>query len=580
MTYAASLASISRTPIELVVITLDYCSNSWGTAPCTATGTDAKRCFNTYPTCRDTTNFTKTTKQYKFTSAAVPIGKVGFTGTRPYIDSIDYLPTDITDNLTVSGSATITMLDEPDGDIGIDPYYAYRTNRNQGTFWKKLLARNVNWVGRPIEIYYGFEDLAEADYTLKMSGIIDTITFDVEGNVVIEAKDLLSRLEDTNIPPATDVELNADLTDSATTIALSNTTHGLTSGDYIRIDDEIILCATISGSTVSGATRGAFSTTAAAHSEGANIQEVRYYSPQSSYDILQSILTEAGVDAALINTTAFNAAEAIDLWSVLFSAVISEPTNARDLYFELVDLIDCRSWVTEAGLVTISKNLPNLPGRAYTELSDANNIIVGSDEADMNNNIDLEPVYTRVTMYWDKSPVGEDEVYSDYGRKSQKVDTVGESANMYNTQKEKVIYCRWLQPSYMDENLITRYVKNLLARKLRLLKNPMPYYTFEVELKDSGIAAGDYIRVSTDKIVDIYGAPLSKEVFQVVKREVSSINRIKLKCLKYPRKRIAFIAANAVPVYTSATDAQKESWFLCNSSHSEMSDGTEGYYLY
>ena len=55
---------MGRQPFEYVEIDLDYCANTAGVAPCTATQTGDAKCL-TYATCNDTANLT-TTKTYRF----------------------------------------------------------------------------------------------------------------------------------------------------------------------------------------------------------------------------------------------------------------------------------------------------------------------------------------------------------------------------------------------------------------------------------------------------------------------------------------------------------------------------------
>jgi hypothetical protein len=49
-------------------------------------------------------------------------------GERPYLKSVDYLPTEISRSLTVSGRVKVKIADEPDTDRGIDPYLDARTD--------------------------------------------------------------------------------------------------------------------------------------------------------------------------------------------------------------------------------------------------------------------------------------------------------------------------------------------------------------------------------------------------------------------------------------------------------------------
>jgi hypothetical protein len=577
MTYASELAAISRTPVDLAVITLDYCDEVFGEGSCAATGSGDAKCYNTYATCRDTDNYNRSTKDYKFTSADVPAHLLAFHGARPYILEIQDLPTEIKDNLTSTGKRYITFLDEPDTDIGIDPYYSGRTNANQGTFWKKLIARNPNYIGKRIRLYHGFDDLDEGDYEQKFEGVIEAITFNADGTITVEAGDVLKSIEDIMIPPETDCALAADIDDSTTAISVYPAA-GIASSGYIRCGDEIIKYDGMTGNVLDAGNvvRGYFNTTAAAHSKDDAIQQVKYYAPQLPYDIIsEMLLTDAALAAGYVDSTALTALKALDKYMVYFSAIITEPTSARVLLFEVVDLCDCKCWVGEDNKVTFAKNLPNYPDRAYTTITDADNILIDSDGLDLN----ADSRISRITMHWNKDPVGVEGDPAYYVRKSQEKDTAGESANKYGSVKEKVIFCRWLRDDYMDEDLIKRYITNLLKRMIRLYKDPMPLYSFSVEMKDNAVKTGQYVRIDTDKIVDRLGAALSGQVFQVVKRGAIKNGRIDMTVLQYPVQKICFTGASTLPVYASATVAQKEFGFFTNTL-GKMNDDDEGYYTY
>ena len=577
MSYASQLAAISRTPVDLVVITSDYCDETFGAGSCTAIGSGDSKCYNTYKTCKDTANFNKSTKDYKFTSADVPVSKLTFQGVRPYIEEIEDLPTEIKDNLTLTGKTIITMYDEPDTDIGIDPYYADRTDPARGTFWKKWLARNPNYIGRRIRRYHGFTDLDEGDFEQTFEGVLESITINGDGTATIEAGDLLKSIEDIMIPAETECALNTDIDDTSTAISVYPAT-GIASSGYIRIGDEIIKYDGMTDNVLDpdNVERGYWGTTAEAHSKDDAIQQVKYYSPQSPYDIIsEMLLTDCSIAAGFVDSTALTALKALDLYMVKFSAILSEPRPARELLFEIVDLCDCKCWVGEDLKITFGKNLPNYPGRAYTTITDADNIIIDSDGVDPN----IDSRISRITMYWEKDAVGVEGDPAYYARKSQEKDTVGESANMYGTIKEKIIYCRWLRHDYMDEDLIERYISNLLKRMLRLYKAPMPLYSFSLEMKDNAIKTGSFVRIDTDAIVDTLGASLSGKVFQVVKRSAIKDGRIDMTVLQYPVKKICFTAANTVPEYLSATTAERESGFFSDTD-GKMSNGDEGYYIY
>jgi hypothetical protein len=204
------LKDISRTPISLVVLEMDYCSLSYGITPCTATAPIP--CYNTFPTCKDKINYALSTKMYRFTSFDAPLPFKA--GERPYVAEISYSPTEIKTNLTVNSRTTITMQDEPDTDRGVDPYVAGRTSV-QGTFWKKFLARNPNYKGRIVRIYDGFLGLPEKYWKPRWYGGIDNITIN-KGQVKIEAVDILKSLAKINVPPKLNIELLAAVSSKIT----------------------------------------------------------------------------------------------------------------------------------------------------------------------------------------------------------------------------------------------------------------------------------------------------------------------------------------------------------------------------
>ncbi|MFA5803663.1 MAG: hypothetical protein WC879_03375 [Melioribacteraceae bacterium] len=210
MSFLTEQSAISKTPITYIIMELDYCTRTFGVAPCTATGV---KCYNTFKTCKDPANYAVTTKQYKFCNADASIATAKLLDARPYLSGKEYLSSEIKDDKTITARITLTFLDENDFDIGIDPYW---TNRHTtiksvpGTFWKKLIARNPYYKGRTIKIYEGFEGIAANEFVQHFQGKIDNITRD-GSNVKIECVDEIADLTQIKLPFKTNVKLNEDL---------------------------------------------------------------------------------------------------------------------------------------------------------------------------------------------------------------------------------------------------------------------------------------------------------------------------------------------------------------------------------
>ena len=61
MSYTSESAKYGRIPTVFVELDMDFCANTYGIAPCTASigVTGASKCYNTYATCQSKANFNK-----------------------------------------------------------------------------------------------------------------------------------------------------------------------------------------------------------------------------------------------------------------------------------------------------------------------------------------------------------------------------------------------------------------------------------------------------------------------------------------------------------------------------------------
>lgn len=675
---------ISKTPLQYVIVTLDKCSRTYGNAPCTAAKAAGSECYNTYPTCQDRANFNRTTQDYYFIDSFCKLpfldGSSNVINVRPYIKDISYQPTEIKDSLTINSRCTITLFDEPDGDVGVDPYapryeilvagttvsappdmsvgsatfisdtadlapyvgtdaerfYRLRAIDNTGkqaygyihesagggavkiadtilgvptrawlyiedgfdkdnvahylvesidiyapgTFWKKLLARNANYKGRTVKIYNGLLGQNASQFTQKFVGAIDNVKIS-KGSVAIEVVDLLKSLSKIDIPPKLNLKLAADITAADLSITLDASAADFAKLDspagYIRIGDEIIYYTATNSTTkiVSSCTRGYFSTTAATHSASDKVQKVKYYAPANPFDILSDELlpTDCAIAAGYIDSANFDTERDSPGGEVNFSAIISEPTKADKLFFEIVELLNCRAWVGEDLKITIRRALPNKPGRVYSTLTDEANNIDGSLSVDLNQTSRI----SRVSLYWDRQTVEDEDKPASYNRLDVAIDADGESANGYNEAAEKIIYCRWLRQGYVTEETMNAFAANAASRIVSGNKDPMPILTLDLEMKDGAVKTGDYAKISTGAMQDASGNDLSSAVFQVVRRERKG-NKINLKCLMLPTKKYCIVspASYSAKSYATATAAEREYGAICN-ANGDMSNGDYGY---
>ncbi len=125
--------STTRVPVTLVSLELDRCALSYGVLPCEAIGTLDQACYNTFITCQDQPNYTKTLDQiqYQFCTknANLELAKdFGLRDVFPAIESIETAPTQliIGKGLASRNSITVNFNDFVDPDHFSDPYFRSR----------------------------------------------------------------------------------------------------------------------------------------------------------------------------------------------------------------------------------------------------------------------------------------------------------------------------------------------------------------------------------------------------------------------------------------------------------------------
>lgn len=552
----------------LVLIELDWCGRTFGVAPCLATGTP---CYNTWRTCKFITAYQNVGRTYRFCSADFP---QVFDDARPYVTSVRWMPTEIKTNLTVNARVVIEMADEPDTDVGIDPYWNQRVV-HPGTFWKKFLARNVNYKGRTLKVYEGRPGAPESTYILRWIGKLDNIT--VKGaKVSIESVDLLKDLAKIEVPPKVNAKLAADVASDYTLgISLTEDADKFPSSGYVRIDDEILRYESKDDTTKQLMTlsRGQFGTTSEGHTAKTKVQPVRYFAPKSGFDhLLDMLLVDAGIDPVYIDAGSFVYYREWPDRDIDFTAVVSEPKKLSDLFFEVVDLLDAKAWVAENLKITIRRNVQNAPGRSYHAISDEDDITIHSGSVDLNEKSRI----TRVSIYWDKVATAKDDESTSYRRLDIAVDPDAE--DNYDGVIEKKVLCRWIDPISGEEGKIGRFVQNLGLRRITRQRDAQPLITAELPPKDAEVLTGDYVRLSTDELLDEDGSPITRRIFQVVKRDRKE-DKFSLTLLQVARRRVCIICPAGFPDYGSATESQKEYGFITDSK-GKMSDNTDGYYVW
>lgn len=568
MSYDTYAQALCRTPVTVVAITLDKCSRVFGAGLCTATGA---ACYNTYETCKNRAVYLKSSQVLYFINHDLPACLD--LNERPYLQSITYLPTDISQRLTITGRVKAVCLDEPDTDVGIDPYLSTRTPPILGTYWRKLLARNPNYKGRAIQIYEGFLGLPWNEFQLRWQGQLYNIKLD-KGRATIEAIDPLKALADYYLPAKVDLKLTNNISSTVTSFSV-NKSSLLSTCSNALIDDEAIQINSVSSiADTIDVSRGALGTTPTSHLNNCKITPM-WIIEGNPFTVMQTLL-QIAIPVTSINTTAFDHYSTWPVTEPNVYGIITEPTPVNDLYFELVDLTNCKSWYAEDQRVTITRLIKNDPKCPFIQITDNAHII------DSNISIDLQSnnFITRCSFWWGKALLGDVGHSTSYSYLQIAVDAEAESSVAYDAVLSTDIYCRWWPNTTViiaDANI---YADCYSGRKLFFNRDPLKLLQLKVELKDSTILTGQRVQVITNDCQDIYGAPIELQGM-VTKREVIGEGELQLTVQELHRRYIMIIASTTVGDWTACSEAERIANGFLGDSQNYMPDGlTLGYHMY
>ena len=505
--------TVGREPIQIVEIQQPFCAETFGSAPCTATGTADEKCYNTRATCLDTANFNKTSLSLYFSKGNVAEQNVsGAAYIIPSLVSVSTSPTKINlsgQNPDATGLGnralcTITFNDHPHSDRKVDPYLAGRSwdALDRGSFWSKWIKRNKYRQNAVINIYEGYSGQALGAMT-KRTYILDSVQGpDGGGRYTIKGKDVLAKAEErkAQAPTISPGELLVDITDAATSITVT----GATTSDYsasgtLRIDRE---CMTYSSVATSGSdivftisARGTDGTTAAAHTAETLAQDCLRFTGDNLDDVCNTLLgTYAGIAAGYLDTAGW--ATEVDTYATAYTitTLITEPTAVAKLLSELQQHASFYLWWDDRAAkvkLKVVRGVTSEPDLLTAE----NNIMAGSFKI-------TELPRERVSQVWvyfgQIDPTEGISTVGNYSSAQIAVDLESEGEDLYGESQVLKMQSRWLstfpQALSTATKVLTRYVDNPRAA------------TFQMDAKDRAYWTGDTVRISHPDDVDAFGA--------------------------------------------------------------------------
>jgi len=558
-------------PFEMIELDMDYCSRTFGVAPCTAAlaGTTVRKCFNTFYTCKDIANFNKSVLTYKFVQPLpdYPKGATVF----PYLISTSGSSATVNiagsddrmESLGERGTVSATFSDHPYHDRFTDKYAAERVTGaaqtdepgydqyTRGTFWTKFKARNPNYAGRPMRKITGYILDGVVTITSTRHFVISEIKGpNTDGGVTVSGKDILFLADNDKAvcpKPSRGLLLTAVTADVGQTFTLNPAGIGseyATSGFGV-IGSELVGFSRV-GDVITLTSRGQSGTVAAAHSINDAFQQS--YSPRllriddAIYDML---VNYAGVNPAFIPFVDWQ--YEVTRWapSLRVTTDILKPEGVNKLIGELAILGISIWWDDELQEIGLKVNRPP-DTDTVKSISDRNNIVRASQEDRDEDRLTEVLFYTRVIDPTKGVTSGENFLTGSY-----LIDADAKSVFAFSDTKIKTIYCRWL--NHGDDALVKIMSRRLLNR---FNKQPVQYI-IELDIDDD-VRLTDVVSLLSQVISDETGLG-REQLMQVISREDTVIgHQIKIKAQAFAfDQRYGYITENTRPSYTLSSDAQR-----------------------
>lgn len=577
MTFKTEASKQGRRKFVKVELELDFCGESYGVAPCTASEPD--KCFNTFPTCDDIANYNRQSKVYEFADCRLPNQNIPALILSTKVTATEIGPKGI----TLRDNAQVTFRDTLDTDAMTDPYYDERSYiaRENGTYWGKFIERNRNYYGRTMRIIYGFltdDDQMTAVETYTY--LIDKLEYDNRTKKCkIIGKDALTFADAlrSKYPEATDVKLPVAISDTFT----GNITLGSVDEAAIfsptgraRIGKEVMVIAQVGATDqVSISSRGLLNTTAESHDIGATMQRAVFYNNDTPDVVLTDLLRYgAGIDISLLDTANW-ATEATNwLGSHLSDTTITKPTEVNKMVQELNESagINVYADARDGGIIKMKAEVPLLGAElALAPTYDDACIIRDSLKIKDRTDLLISRVLFSHTLI---NPVEYAKDPDKFLTTDIRADAEAESDNGFGKPFIRNIFSRWISASGGAILIATR----LLAR----FKNVPKEIEFQLDASETPPDVGANFFMNSRDFQDEFGEANLLE-FQCRRVHYDhDKERFYVKALqfRFSTGRQAVVAPNGQADYTASSAADQAAYaFIADSTTERMSNGDDPY---
>lgn len=587
MSFADTANTLGRVPVELVEIDLPVCTRTFGSAPCTATGV---QCWHTWNTCKDRNNYASATRTYRFCSQHLaahlptvvggsPVQWQGASALLPLIKSTDYSPARIEAGKGVGlrATLTVTLVNMPDTGQDSDQHLSART-QPAGTFWPLFLARNKYLEGRTLRLYQGFAVsgvLTLADCRVSTWELESVTGPDASDRLVLRARDPLAKAwrDNAQLPAPSERKLAAPLLAAATTATIDGTsdqvdaTFGATG--VCLIGDELCNYTHPLATNTLGLTRATRGTVAEDRDTGDTVQPCQVWASAAPEDVLQDLLTAAGLTLGQLDTAGW-AAEALEWFGGLtITTLLARPTKIQALLDELMrDLGAILWWDAEAALVRLRALAP--PADPPQTLSEDDSLLARVSPSQQSADR-----LSRVFFWYRLIDAIKEPSAENCASLYAAANPTAESAQEYGQPASRTIYSRWITTD--DQALQTA------SRMLASFRDAPRRITAETDARlAAGLSVGDQVGIVARAVTGPDGTPTTLVCRVHGIRPTESGHKYQLQLMEQAwNLRFARVMADAAPDFTGASTEQKNrGGFIADTITERMSDGSEYYRIF
>lgn len=486
--------------------------------------TDSQKCFNSWQTCQDQANYTETDKVFSFCTpvSVIPDGCI------PFLDNVkgDSGQLDPENSLGKRGQITVNLMDAPHDDTEIDPYLDERSYSalERGTFWPRFRARFPFYQGRKLEWYQGYFPFSRANAKKRTYIIEDLKGWGRTKGITIIAKDPLKLADDKRAQwprPSTGL-LTSTLAAVATPTTLDITTGTATEYDLedyettgvVIIGSEIIPYT--GTTTITGGVRltgvgtrgtvGDYVTAVAAHDAGVSVQKCAYFKDMKVPHVYQVLLERGGsVPAAYIDYPTWEAE--YDTWMPDFTVtrLIVKPEGVTTTIKELVQqsMTWALWWDNESAEIRYQVVRSLDYDELISTLTDGDNLIAGSSVVSDDSDRLTNQILFR---YGQIDPTKKADEATNYREAFVAIDVGSQSPQEHGQTFSQTINGVW-------HGTGNRTALVALADRMLQSRSAVPIRVeFDVDRKDDDAKTGQFVRLETSAITDIYGQPVPKIV--------------------------------------------------------------------